>query len=110
MRKAWFQVCGLSEKVDDVSRVKICTLHFTPNDYTQPYAKLRGGRLVLKKTAVPVPGRLPSSPSVVRSSPMYVLQETKLFKVDISDDQEVPIVGLQLELDDAEDIENLRPW
>ncbi|KAL1488101.1 hypothetical protein ABEB36_015059 [Hypothenemus hampei] len=52
VRQAWLDVCGLSPE-DDVSKTKICSLHFLSSDYKEVNAKTLGGRMVLKPWAVP---------------------------------------------------------
>jgi hypothetical protein len=76
--------------VDNVSKVKICSLHFTPGDYVEPNAKLRGGRMVLKQGAVPVPSIVVYNPppsavnvSYEVSSPM--MEETPLSAISVID-------------------------
>lgn len=47
------EFCKLNEKLDDVSKVVICSGHFVPADYVNPMAKTFGGILKLKQDSVP---------------------------------------------------------
>ncbi|KAH0819252.1 hypothetical protein GEV33_003539 [Tenebrio molitor] len=77
IRKAWFKACGLSEETDDVSKVTICSVHFTPNDYIEPYAKIIQGKMCLKREAVPsVSVPHPPSPSTLKRNEMPLLRAT----------------------------------
>lgn len=46
------QACNLV-KTDDVSKIKLCSKHFFPNDFIDANAKLIGGRMTLKSKAFP---------------------------------------------------------
>lgn len=64
IRKAWFKAVGLSEEVDDISHTRICCLHFKIADFVEPNVKLHGGRMSLKRDAVPTVS-IPNSPPAV---------------------------------------------
>ncbi|XP_068904427.1 uncharacterized protein [Tenebrio molitor] len=74
IRKAWFKACGLSEETDDVSKVTICSVHFTANDYIEPNAKIIRGKMCLKREAVPsVSVPHPPSPCTLKRNEMPLL-------------------------------------
>jgi len=56
----WKQICNF-KVYDDVSRLLVCSNHFTPDDYLEPNAKQLGGKLRLKRDRIPsvsVPNRI----------------------------------------------------
>ncbi|XP_044262272.1 uncharacterized protein LOC123009818 [Tribolium madens] len=53
-RFLWIKICGLEGMVDEYPHLRICSAHFTSEDYIDPKAKEKGGRsLFLKSNAVP---------------------------------------------------------
>lgn len=53
-RSAWFKFCGLTEGIDDVTSITICSLHFTSDDFNFPRMGVRGAKILsLKSGAVP---------------------------------------------------------
>lgn len=53
-RSAWFKFCGLTEGIDEVSCITICSSHFAPDDFNFPKIGVGGAKILsLKSGAVP---------------------------------------------------------
>ncbi|KAK4872618.1 hypothetical protein RN001_014647 [Aquatica leii] len=55
----WLQFCKLNEN-DDVSKIKICSVHFLSENFIDSTAKSKGGRMVLTEGAFPRIRKRPS--------------------------------------------------
>lgn len=53
-RSEWFKFCELTEGVDQVSCITICSLHFTADDFNFPKLGCKGAKILsLKSGAIP---------------------------------------------------------
>ncbi|XP_050298443.1 uncharacterized protein LOC126737558 [Anthonomus grandis grandis] len=70
-RLQWTHFCKLSaEDNEEISKLRICSLHFKPDDYIEPNAKSKGRRMVFKGAAVPSTFQPSSSSLKASASPL----------------------------------------